>query len=175
MSQFRSRAQLTMWRCPLLASGAVEMAEAEKEGVSQTQRNKKRLRENSLAKAQTSCLLWPSWGTALTFIPCRNSTGLRFLLYNSQPTWTYNTCKYELALRWQKKILFFKISLHNSSIYVILKNTFTLKWFLVLDFKIIFPRLFVFQICNCFLEQRFCSSVLQLHRWSLSTGKWFLS
>ncbi len=98
VSQFKSRAQLTMWRCPLLASGTAEMAEAEKEGVSQTQRNKKRLRENSLAEAQTSCLLWPSWGTALTFIPCRNSTGLRFLLYNSQPTWTYNTCKYELAL-----------------------------------------------------------------------------
>lgn len=60
VSHFKTRAQLTMWRCPLLASGAAEMAEAEKEGVNQTQRNKKRLRENSLAEAQTSCLLWPS-------------------------------------------------------------------------------------------------------------------
>lgn len=42
--------------------------------------------KNSLAETQTSCLLWPSWGTALTFISCRDSTGLRFLLYNTHPT-----------------------------------------------------------------------------------------
>lgn len=59
VSVLKSRAQL-MCRSPILASGAAAMAEAGNEGVSQTKRNKKRLREKSLAEAQTSCLLWPS-------------------------------------------------------------------------------------------------------------------